>query len=92
MQFQLGPEALQIALQVAAALEQYAMFCVPGCTGAADAAFPQLPNTESAADIMSAVQHHAGLLLQVASEQQVRHYICYATLHPCVHAMLLLAF
>ena len=80
------------ALQVAAALVQYATFCVPGCAGAANAAVPQLPNPESTADIMSATQHHAGRLLQVASNEQVRHYIHYATLRAIVYTMVLLAF
>lgn len=72
---QQGAEALQSALQVAAALVQYATFCVPGCAGPAHAALPQLANPESAADIMSATQRHAGLLLQVASDQQVSLYL-----------------
>ena len=63
-----------------------------GYTGAANAASPQPRDTESAADIMSAAQHHAGLLLQLASDQQVRHHIHCSTLHPCVNASLLLAF
>ena len=72
-------ETLGTALQVAAALVQYATFCVPGCAGTANAAASQLPKPDSAADIMCSIQHQAGLLLQVASNQQVRHYAHCAT-------------
>lgn len=81
-------ETLKTVLQVAAALVQYATFCVPGCADVANAASSQLAKPESAADIMTATQHHAGLLLQVASDQQVRHYINYPTLQPIVYYLL----
>ena len=58
-------------LQVAAALVRYAEYCVSGCSGTASVALHQHPPPESAAEIMDATQQHAGLLLQVASNQQV---------------------
>lgn len=57
-------------LRVAAALVTYAIYCVPGCAATGSAANPHLASPETAEDIMSATQQHAGLLLHVASDQQ----------------------
>lgn len=66
---------LPAVLQVAAALATYATFCVPGCAATGSAANPHLASPETAAGIMSATQQHAGLLLHVASDQQVSHHL-----------------
>ena len=63
---------------MAAALVRYAAFCIPGCVGTAGAAVLIRPTPESTSELMDATQQHAGLLLQVASEQQVSPQLPYA--------------